>query len=67
MQVLHPFGSALVKAIAEIYGAPLTLKCLIKNTNGMAFYRAAGWTKVGDGTSDEGDYALLRYTFTPEG
>ena len=55
-------GSALVNSLAEIYGGPLTLKCLINNENGMAFYRATGWEKIGDGISEDGAYALLSYT-----
>lgn len=55
-------GSALVKKLAEIYGLPLTLKCLLKNEDAMAFYRATGWEKIGDGISEDGAYALLRYT-----
>lgn len=54
-------GSLLVNNLAEIYGEPLTLKCLIRNEEGMAFYRATGWQKTGDGIGEDGAYALLRY------
>ena len=43
------------------YGVPLTLKCLIRNVDGMAFYRATGWKQIGNGNSDDGAYVLLRY------
>lgn len=54
-------GSTLVSHLASIYGVPLTLKCLIRNVDGMAFYRATGWKQIGNGNSDDGAYALLRY------
>lgn len=54
-------GSTLVSSLAEIYGVPLTLKCLAENKDGLAFYRATGWEKVGEGVSGEGAYVLLRY------
>lgn len=54
-------GSTMVSSLAEIYGAPLTLKCLIKNEDGIAFYRATGWKKIKDGISDDGAYVLLSY------
>ena len=52
-------GSALVNRLAEIYDGPLTLKCLINNETGMAFYRSTGWNQIGDGISEDGAYALL--------
>lgn len=54
-------GSTIVSRLAEIYGVPLSLKCLVKNKDGMAFYRATGWQKTGDGSGDDGAYALLSY------
>lgn len=59
-------GSALVDALAEIYDGPLTLKCLIKNEAGMAFYRSTGWEQTGDGVSEDGAYALFSYTIGDE-
>ena len=53
-------ASALVNRLAEIYDGPLTLKCLIGNEDGMAFYLATGWQKISEGTSKDGAYALLR-------
>lgn len=54
-------GSALVSRLSEIYGRPLMLKCLVKNVEGMAFYRATGWQEVETGISEDGAYALLSY------
>ena len=54
-------GSALIDRLAEIYGGPLFLKCLINNETGMAFYRSTGWKQIGNGNSDDGAYALLSY------
>ena len=54
-------GSAIIYKLAETYGCSLTLKCLIENSNGMAFYQATGWNKVEIGHAEEGAYALLRY------
>ena len=54
-------GSTIVSSLAEIYGVPLSLKCLVKNKVGMAFYRATGWQKAANGSCDDGDYELLRY------
>ena len=54
-------GSTLVNRLVEIYGGPLTLKCLISNENGMAFYRATGWKERKNGISEDGAYALLIY------
>lgn len=54
-------GSALVDRLVEIYGGPLTVKCLMNNETGMAFYRSTGWKQTGDGISEDGAYALLSY------
>ena len=59
-------GSALADRLAEIYDGPLTVKCLIKNETGMAFYRSTGWKQTGDGISEDGAYALLRYSVRKE-
>lgn len=42
-------GSTLVGYLAEVYDLPLTLKCLVKNERGLAFYRATGWEESGTG------------------
>lgn len=54
-------GAALVSRLAEIYGPPLTLKCLVKNEGAMAFYRATGWQEVETVPDEEGAYTLFRY------
>lgn len=54
-------GSVLVSKLAEIYDHPLRLKCLVKNVDGMAFYRATGWQEVETGFSEDGAYVLLSY------
>ena len=53
-------GRAITEALAETYKRPLTLKCLIENTEAMAFYRKTGWREVETGRSGEGPYVLLR-------
>ncbi len=54
-------GSTLISRLAALYDAPLTLKCLTKNTPAMAFYQATGWKELEKGVSEEGEYSLLRY------
>lgn len=54
-------GSTIVSSLVAIYGVPLTLKCLTKNKDGIAFYLATGWKKIEDGISDDGAYVLLGY------
>lgn len=54
-------GSILINSIAKIYNRQLTLKCLLKNKEGLAFYEATGWEKIEDGMSDDGEYVLLKY------
>ena len=54
-------GSTLINALAQEYSRPLTLKCLVKNTGGLAFYSAIGFEEQGTGTSEDGAYLLLCY------
>ena len=56
----HRIGSTLISRLYEIYGS-LTLKCLVANKVGMAFYRATGWQELETGSSEDGEYVLLRY------
>ena len=56
----HKIGSSLVNYLSNLYGT-LTLKCLLSNTTGIAFYLATGWEKVETGMCEDGEYALLRY------
>ena len=41
-------------------GRPARLKCLVQNTRAISFYRAKGWKKVGEGSSEDGEYHLLQ-------
>ena len=54
-------GRTLVSHLAEIYET-LTLKCLISNKNGLAFYSATGWEQVDTGECEDGEYILLCYS-----
>lgn len=52
-------GEKLVDAIAEHCEKPLTLKCLVSNSNAVAFYEATGWEVSGGGNGDEGEYIIF--------
>ncbi|MFT4000092.1 MAG: N-acetyltransferase [Rhizobium sp.] len=49
-------GKALLSGLPDWPARRYRLKCLIKNTRAMAFYRAIGFETIGDGASPEGDY-----------
>jgi ribosomal protein S18 acetylase RimI-like enzyme len=49
-------GRALLAALPDWPRRRYRLKCLVKNTRAIAFYRAIGFEIVGDGASPEGDY-----------
>ncbi|MFS8111327.1 N-acetyltransferase [Rhizobium jaguaris] len=53
-------GKALLAALPEWPKRRYRLKCLVKNTLAMAFYRTLGFEIVGDGSSPEGDYKDMR-------
>lgn len=54
-------GSALIDAVKEHAGCPLTLKCIRRNVGARVFYLKNGWTVAGEGVSENGPYYLLRY------
>jgi GNAT superfamily N-acetyltransferase len=53
-------GEALLDACLGYYGKPLTLKCLKRNENALAFYTAQGWKPVDEGGDDLGEYMVLQ-------
>lgn len=65
LYILPPFqgrgaGKALLAALPDWPSRRYRLKCLVKNTRAMAFYRALGFEIIGDGASPEGDYKEMR-------
>lgn len=54
-------GKVMVTKLAELSGSLLTLKCLIENEKGMAFYYVTGWKEIEKGMCEDGEYALLSY------
>ncbi len=53
-------GRALLDHLCRRASGPITLKCVAANQPALAFYRAHGWTEIGTGTSDMGEYLVLR-------
>jgi GNAT superfamily N-acetyltransferase len=53
-------GRALLAALPGWPGTCYRLKCLVRNAGALAFYDACGFTQIGAGTSEEGDYLLLQ-------
>lgn len=53
-------GKALLQVCQNYLGRPATLKCVVANTNAIAFYQKLGWQIVGMGESPEGPYALMQ-------
>ncbi|MDE1993867.1 MAG: GNAT family N-acetyltransferase [Rhizobiaceae bacterium] len=53
-------GKALLAALPQWPQRRYRLKCLVRNTRAIAFYRSLGFEIVGDGASPEGDYKDMR-------
>ncbi|MFL9871329.1 GNAT family N-acetyltransferase [Paraburkholderia megapolitana] len=53
-------GRALLRALPRWPTLRYRLKCLVLNTSALAFYRACRFTEIGSGTSEDGDYVLLK-------
>lgn len=53
-------GTALLYALPDWPERRYRLKCLVRNTRAIAFYRALGFEITGDGASPEGDYKDMR-------
>lgn len=53
-------GKALLAALPDWPRRRYRLKCLVKNTRAMSFYRTHGFEIIGDGASPEGDYKEMR-------
>lgn len=58
---------ALIQRAAEVCGTPLTLKCVQANERALRFYLRGGWVVAGEGTGEDGPYALLRYAPRADG
>ncbi|WP_264537675.1 GNAT family N-acetyltransferase [Flavobacterium sp. N1736] len=52
-------GTKLLEEAVKIMNSPITLKCLIKNTNAIAFYRKNGFAAIEKGNSNHGEYILF--------
>jgi ribosomal protein S18 acetylase RimI-like enzyme len=57
----HGVGKALLKSVVEKLSRPVTLKCLTRNENALAFYRSQGWQIQERGEGRPGDYFLMSY------
>lgn len=51
-------GSALIAKCKEIFGLPLSLKCIEENTGACAFYEKNGWVLGERDTGPDGPYIL---------
>ncbi|NLS18288.1 GNAT family N-acetyltransferase [Rhizobium sp. P40RR-XXII] len=58
-------GKALLTALPDWPARRYRLKCLVKNTHAMTFYRKIGFEIIGDGASPEGDYKEMRLDGSP--
>ena len=54
-------GKLLLNAAVTVLNKPVTLKCLIRNENAIAFYRSQGWQIEEKGEGKPGDYFLMSY------
>lgn len=52
-------GHLLIQSISSAIPPPYKLKCIVKNENALRFYLKNGWSIVGNGISEDGDYLLL--------
>lgn len=52
-------GTALIKAAEDIWGYPLSLKCMKANQPALSFYLANGWTIREEAQCEEGAYYLM--------
>ncbi|OXA81626.1 Ribosomal protein S18 acetylase RimI [Flavobacterium aquidurense] len=55
----HKIGSKLLEEAIQIMKAPITLKCLERNTRAVEFYKNKGFVITEKGVSDHGDYLLF--------
>jgi ribosomal protein S18 acetylase RimI-like enzyme len=52
-------GKMLLKVAMEQTKLPVTLKCLERNTEAVAFYKKIGFTEKGRGDNENGPYILF--------
>lgn len=52
-------GRRLIQKISSFIPLPYRLKCISRNEQALAFYLKNGWSIVGKGISEDGDYLLL--------
>ncbi|MDE1715954.1 GNAT family N-acetyltransferase [Chromobacterium amazonense] len=55
-------GKMLLQALPRWEEQNHQLKCLRRNGNALAFYKACGFAIVGEGEGEEGSYLLLEHT-----
>lgn len=57
-------GSALLAHVQSTFTSTGSLKCLVQNTQALAFYQRHGWHTEARGVSPEGEYWLMHYRLT---
>lgn len=50
----------LIQHCVNVYGYPLSLKCLAANMSACGFYDTSGWINIGRSLGSEGDAILYR-------
>ena len=55
-------GTALLNAVKERFAAGITLKCLVKNTAALAFYKRNCFKETTIGTANNGEFIVLGYS-----
>ena len=62
---IHPehfgqgYGSTLLMETIKNLELPAQLKCQQRNIRALSFYKSRGWSKVGEGAAEIGNYELL--------
>lgn len=54
-------GKRLLDSLSSWLPLPYRLKCKEKNLAARAFYAKHGWTEVGRGSDEHGEYLILEY------
>ena len=54
-------GSALLRKVLETSDRPVTLKCLVANSQAVRFYLARGWRIEATDTGSQGDCYVMRF------
>ena len=59
-------GKKLVQNVVNLFGLPLRLKCLSKNTKALAFYFSQNWIEKGKSEGENGEYLNLTLDSNPK-